>query len=108
MRNVDAVYLMRPWAKEGGDCRTPAFRIDQDTTGGLVVETKLNGRHREGVVLQGQYPALRFGKLKLPLERRGVDGLAVMPPANAQAVSLGAAAIAGGGAVFVRCPEMEP
>lgn len=103
--DVDAVYLMHPWAAKGGDCRQPDFTIDQDQTGGLAVVTTLNGTAQTGVVLQGQNPALRFGDTKLPVEGRGMDGLAVMPPVSGESVTLGGVKITGDGEVFIQCPE---
>lgn len=101
---IPARYALGAWAPRGGDCRLPAFEIRRDSTGALVVETRMRGRMRQGLVALGPEPAFLFERPErtLPIERRGVDGLAVMPPENGR-IGLGGARIAGDGRVFVRC-----
>ncbi|MBA4800537.1 MAG: hypothetical protein H2040_01605 [Euryhalocaulis sp.] len=101
---VDTAYLEHPWAVKGGDCRKPDFDINLNPAGDLTVETSLNGSPRTGYVAQGDEPRFVFDALELPVEGRGVDGLAVMPPEYGE-LTLGGVAIKGDGAVFIQCPE---
>jgi LysM repeat protein len=98
-------YVIASWAAEGSDCGRPDFAITGNAAGGQVVETSLEGVPRTGYVQLGRDPAFIFDRPRreLPLERRGPDGLAVLPPVTGP-VTLGGVEIEGDGNVFVRCP----
>ncbi len=97
-------YLTGGWAAKGSDCARPDFDISSTSTGALTVETSLNEAPRTGFVVRDDEPAFIFDqpRRELPLETRGVDGLAVMPP-DSGAVRLGGENITGDGVVFIRC-----
>lgn len=101
---LDRAYVTGDWAAKGGDCRRPEFAVTEEPGGGLAVETALGGAPRTGDVVLGDRPALRFDPpgLRLGLETRGPDGLAVMPPDDGTA-TLGGVTIEGDGVVFIRC-----
>lgn len=104
-------YLRHPWAAKGvdADCAKPNFDITRNSAGGLVVETRLNGAPRDGYVRRagpgGSEAAFIFDQTELPIVRRGLDGLAVMPPDSGEAVMLAGHRLTGDGVVFIQCPR---
>lgn len=105
VRGIEAEYLVRPWAVKGGDCDRPHFDISRNSAGGTVVETRINGSPRTGYVQRGPDAYFIFDALRLPIEVRGVDGLAVRPAESGETVRLAGHAVEGDGVVFVQCPE---
>ena len=101
---LDEDYVVGAWAAQGGDCDRPDFEITRNDAGGTVVETSVNGDRRTGYVQLGPEPQFIFDQPRrdLPLQSRGPDGLAVMPPADGP-VTLGGLRIEGDGRVFVKC-----
>lgn len=103
-QSLTHAYLVGGWTVKGGDCSRPDFDITESGTGWLRVETGLNGAPRTGYVELGSAPAFIFDQpyRALDLDRRGVDGLAVMPPAGG-AIQLGGRTVEGDGRVFINC-----
>lgn len=99
---LDRAYVLGSWAEKGGDCTAPRFAVRGNPAGGQVVKTRIGGRSRTGYVALGDDPAFVFDRQRLPLETRGPDGLAVMPPAGGSA-TLDGVPVRGDGTVFIRC-----
>lgn len=101
---VTVNYMKGAWAAKGGDCDRPDFDISNVPGGGLAVETSLDGAPRTGRVETGAAAAFVFDSphREFELERRGVDGVAVLPPQQG-AIELGGRRISGDGRVFVKC-----
>ena len=102
---VTNAYVQGPWVAKGGDCAKPDFDITMNSRDMAIIETRIDGYPETGTVDVGPTPAFRFDAPipDLPLEARGPDGLAVMPPASGTRVVLAGHAIAGDGAVFIKC-----
>jgi len=101
---LDEGYVTGAWAAKGGDCGRPDFRIERTASGGVVVDATVAGQSRTGMVSLGSEPSFVFDRPRrdFPLESRGPDGLAVMPP-DSGATELGGRSIRGDGRVYVKC-----
>lgn len=102
-------YVLGAWTHRGGDCARPDFDITENSAGGQVVETSLDGAPRTGYVRLGDEAAFIFDQplREMPLEIRTPEGLAVLPPESG-AVTLGGQTIEGDGVVFIKCAEVLP
>ncbi len=107
---VTAQYVLGSWVAKGvdADCDRPDFQISSTPTGGLVIETSVNGTPETGRVAVGRYPVIDWDEPlpDMPIESRGPDGLAVLRPATDaryDPVDVGGATIEGDGVVFVKC-----
>lgn len=104
---VSSDYVRGTWVMKGpdADCRQPDFTIRPNKNGMGIIRTRLNGKAAMGAVDVGATPALHFDEPmpSLHIETRGPDGLAILPPANGEVVSLAGHPIIGDGEVFVRC-----
>lgn len=104
---VTSDYVRGSWVAKGvnADCTRPDFDVTANSRGMNIVETRINGYPETGVVDVGPGPALQWDEPlpTLPIETRGPDGLAVMPPASGEVVTLAGHRIEGDGVVFVRC-----
>ncbi|WP_323767462.1 LysM peptidoglycan-binding domain-containing protein [Marinovum sp.] len=103
-QQVTVDYMKGAWAAKGGDCDRSDFDVSNVPGGGLAVETSLDGAPRTDRVETGATAAFIFDSphRELELERRGVDGVAVLPPQQG-AIELGGRRISGDGRVFVKC-----
>ena len=95
------------WVAKGAnaDCSRPDFDVTANTNGMSVIETRIDGYSQTGAVDVGETPALQWDAPlpSLPIETRGPDGLAVLPPASGETVTLAGHDLSGGGVVFVKC-----
>ncbi|MEL7691274.1 DUF5818 domain-containing protein [Citromicrobium bathyomarinum] len=106
---VTSAYVQGNWVAKGlkADCTRPDFAVTRNRNGGSIIETRINGVPATGYVDVGDTPALQWdeGIPPLPIETRGPDGLAVMPAAGANIVTLAGHRIEGDGVVFVKCAD---
>lgn len=104
---VTSEYVRGRWVAKGpeADCTKPDFHVTRNSNGDSVIETSVNGIPATGYVDVGEPPALRWdeGIPALPIETRGLDGLAILPAKGARTVNLAGARIEGDGVVFVKC-----
>ncbi len=102
---VTTDYVVGQWVAKGGDCGTPDFAITTNSNGMALIKAQVNGKSRTGAVDVGNSPALHWGApvKAMPIETRGPDGLAIMPPSSGPEVSIGGVPIRGDGVVFVKC-----
>jgi hypothetical protein len=103
---VTSAYVQGDWVAKGvnADCAKPDFAVTQNSNGGSIIETRINGTPETGYVDVGDTPALQWDAplAAMPIETRGPDGLAVMP-GEGPTVTLAGHRIEGDGVVFVKC-----
>lgn len=106
---VTGEYVRGNWVAKGlnADCARPDFAVSANSRGMSIIETRVNGYPETGVVDVGPTPALQWDEPlpTLPIETRGPDGLAVMPAADGEVVTLAGHRIDGDGVVFVKCAD---
>lgn len=103
-------YVVGAWVPKGGDCASPAFRIERNSAGGQVVDARVDGEERTGYVQIGPDPHFIFDRptRELPLEARRAESLAVLPPESGS-LELSGLTLEGDGTVFIKCaPEFVP
>ena len=106
---VTGDYVRGNWVAKGlnANCAKPDFAVSANSRGMSIIETRVNGYPETGVVDVGPTPALQLDEPlpTLPIETRGPDGLAVMPAADGEVVTLAGHHIDGDGVVFVKCTD---
>jgi hypothetical protein len=106
---VTSEYVRGNWVAKGvgADCSRPDFAVTANSRGMSIIETRIDGLPETGVVDVGSTPGLQWDEPipTLPIETRGPDGLAVMPPDSGQEVTLAGHPIRGDGVVFVKCSD---
>lgn len=104
---VTSEYVRGSWVAKGAqaDCAQPDFRISPNANGMGIIETSVNGHPATGAVDVGNTPEIHFDAPlpPMPIETRGPDGLAIMPPSDGQPIALGGHRIEGDGRVFAKC-----
>jgi len=106
---VTSDYVRGDWVAKGvgADCSRPDFAVTANSRGMSIIETRIDGLPETGVVDVGSTPGLQWDEPipTLPIETRGPDGLAVMPPESGEQVTLAGHPIRGDGVVFVKCGD---
>ncbi|PEQ13193.1 hypothetical protein B2G71_07045 [Novosphingobium sp. PC22D] len=104
---VTGDYVRGEWVAKGADadCGHPDFAIAPNANGMNIIKARVSGTPQTGAVDVGASPALQWDDPlpALPIETRGPDGLAVMPPTGNAKVTLAGHPVEGDGIVFVRC-----
>lgn len=107
--DVTPAFVQGNWVAKGADadCDRPDFEVTQNRNGGSIIEARVNGAPQTGYVDVGLTPALQWdaGTPTMPIETRGLDGIAVMPPESGEVATLTGHRIEGDGVVFVRCAD---
>ncbi len=96
--------LVGPWVPKGGDCRQPAFAMEQHDEV-VTVSAELDGAPQEGrVAFSGDTTSMSFEATRhsFGLERRGAGEMAVIAAPGVTA-TFGAVTVDAHGQVFVRC-----
>ncbi len=103
---VTSEYVVGSWVAKGAgaDCSQPDFRVTTNANGLALFKGMVNGKQQTAALSVGGDPAIHYdAPLKsTPVETRGPDGLAILPPASG-AISIAGHPIEGDGVVFVKC-----